>query len=141
MLATPGALPSGSGWAFEVKWDGMRLLADVGRDLPGQVRLLTRSGRDVTSSFPELARLDLIAPDVVLDGEVVMLDHGVPSFAALAERMHGTVSAGPAGDVHGVRRAAPLRRRPDRAAAARTSRHPGAPRHHRRARGVAVPAL
>lgn len=90
MLATPGALPDGPGWVFEVKWDGMRLLADVA---DGRVRLLTRSGRDVTGNFPELARLDLIAPDIVLDGEVVMLDHGVPSFAALAERMHGTVSA------------------------------------------------
>lgn len=94
MLATPGALPTGPGWVFEVKWDGMRLLADVATDdgIP-RVRLLTRSGRDVSANFPELARLDLIAPDVVLDGEVVMLDGGVPSFAALAERMHGTVSA------------------------------------------------
>ncbi|ODU00452.1 MAG: DNA ligase [Pseudonocardia sp. SCN 72-86] len=90
MLATPGALPSGPGWVFEVKWDGMRLLADV-RD--GTVRLHTRSGRDVTGSFPELADLDAVAPDLLLDGEVVIVDRGVPSFAALAERIQGPVSA------------------------------------------------
>ncbi|AEA22601.1 ATP dependent DNA ligase [Pseudonocardia dioxanivorans CB1190] len=89
MLATPGALPTGPGWVYEVKWDGMRLLADV-RD--GLVRLLTRGGRDVAGSFPELARLDAVAPDLLLDGEVVLLDRGVPSFTALTERIHGAVS-------------------------------------------------
>lgn len=89
MLATPGALPTDPGWVFEVKWDGMRLLADV-RD--GVVRLLTRGGRDVSGSFPELTALHTIAPDLLLDGEVVLLDRGVPSFAALTERIHGAVS-------------------------------------------------
>src|SRR3954463_7644706 len=90
MLATPGALPTGSGWLYEVKWDGMRLLADV---VDGRVRLLSRSGRDVTGNFPELAALDEVAPDLLLDGEVVLLNGGVPSFAALADRMHGPVNA------------------------------------------------
>lgn len=89
MLATPGALPSGPEWLFEVKWDGMRLLADVA---DGQVRLSSRSERDVTANFPELAALTALAPDVLLDGEVVLLENGVPSFAALAERMHGPVA-------------------------------------------------
>jgi len=89
MLATPGALPTGPEWVYEVKWDGMRLLADV---TDGVLRLATRSGRDVTADFPELAGLTAIAPDVVLDGEVVLLEDGVPSFAALAERMHGPVA-------------------------------------------------
>src|ERR1700754_3704001 len=89
MLATPGALPDGPDWLFEVKWDGMRLLADVSE---GQVRLSSRSERDVTANFPELAGLTELAPDVLLDGEVVLLERGVPSFAALADRMHGPVS-------------------------------------------------
>jgi bifunctional non-homologous end joining protein LigD len=89
MLATPGALPDGPEWLFEVKWDGMRLLADV---TEGRVRLYSRSERDVTANFPELATLGEIAPDVLLDGEVVMLEGGAPSFAALAERMHGPVT-------------------------------------------------
>jgi bifunctional non-homologous end joining protein LigD len=89
MLATPGALPSGPEWLFEVKWDGMRLLADVA---DGRVRLSSRSERDVTANFPELAALTHLVPDILLDGEVVLLDNGVPSFAALADRMHGPVA-------------------------------------------------
>ena len=88
MLATPGTLPSGTDWLFEVKWDGMRLLADVS---DGRARLTDRSGRDVTASFPELRGLTRLAPDVLLDGEVVLLEGGVPSFPALTDRMHDPV--------------------------------------------------
>ncbi len=88
MLATPapqvGALPRGPAWAFEVKWDGVRALADTTGDRP---RLWSRNAREVTAAYPELAGLaDL--PGAVLDGEIVLLAGGVPSFAALAERMH-----------------------------------------------------
>lgn len=101
MLATPGPLPTGPGWSFEVKWDGMRVLAEVteGTGGPGAgddgpaVTLRTRSGRVVTPHFPELGDLAGLAPDVLLDGEVVLLDGGVPSFAALAHRMQGVVGA------------------------------------------------
>ncbi|ALL81715.1 DNA ligase [Pseudonocardia sp. EC080619-01] len=94
MLATPGPLPTGPGWSFEVKWDGMRVLASVTEGDDGRALVLrTRSGRDVTANFPELAELAGAAPDVVLDGEVVLLDAGVPSFAALAHRMQGVVGA------------------------------------------------
>jgi len=88
MLATPGGLPKGPNWLFEVKWDGMRLLADV---VDGVLALRSRSGRDVTANFPELAGLTELAPDVLLDGEVVLLEKGVPSFAALGDRMHSPV--------------------------------------------------
>lgn len=88
MLATPApapaALPRGRGWVYEVKWDGVRALADV-RD--GRVRLTSRNEREVTVAYPELAGLATLG-DVLLDGEVVLLDGGVPSFSALAERMH-----------------------------------------------------
>lgn len=89
MLATPGDLPAGPDWVFEVKWDGMRLLADVE---DGTLRLASRSGRDVTALFPELAGLPALAPDVLLDGEVVLLEKGLPSFRALAERIQGPVN-------------------------------------------------
>ena len=88
MLATPGDLPTGPGWLYEVKWDGMRLLADVS---DGRLDLRSRSGRDVTANFPELKGLLALAPDVLLDGEVVLLEHGVPSFHALADRMQSPV--------------------------------------------------
>ena len=90
MLAVPadraGGLPTdGTLWAYEVKWDGMRVLADV-RD--GRVRLTSRRENDVTVAFPELGRLAGSHSDVLLDGEVVVLRGGVPSFSALAERFH-----------------------------------------------------
>lgn len=88
MLATrvagPGELPTGADWVYEVKWDGVRVLADTTR---GSLRLLSRNGRDVTVAYPELASLEAVQ-GAVLDGEVVALVDGVPSFAALAERMH-----------------------------------------------------
>jgi bifunctional non-homologous end joining protein LigD len=90
MLAAPAdpdrGLPGdGTAWAYEVKWDGMRVLADI---TEGQVRLISRTGNEVTAAFPELAVLGARHPDVMLDGEVVVLREGVPSFAALADRMH-----------------------------------------------------
>jgi bifunctional non-homologous end joining protein LigD len=86
MLATPGPLPSGPGWAFEFKWDGVRALASISR---GRLTLHARSGAEITAAYPELAPLGGALDRAVLDGEVVVLDEaGRPSFTALAERMH-----------------------------------------------------
>jgi bifunctional non-homologous end joining protein LigD len=86
MLASAAtAIPDGADWVHEVKWDGMRVLADV-RD--GVLSLTSRAGNDVTASYPELAGLADLYDDMLLDGEVVALDGGRPSFGALAERMH-----------------------------------------------------
>ena len=87
MLATPapdGRLPHGAAWVFEVKWDGIRALAD---STSGALRLLSRNGRDLAAAYPELAALATL-PGVVLDGEIVAMSDGVPSFTAIAERMH-----------------------------------------------------
>ncbi|MDT0212659.1 non-homologous end-joining DNA ligase [Rothia sp. ARF10] len=86
MLASVAdGIPRGPDWVHEVKWDGMRVLADVH---DGRLVLSSRTGRDVSVSFPELAGLAETYDDLLLDGEVVALDGGIPSFAALAERMH-----------------------------------------------------
>ena len=88
MLAMPATrVPSGSEWVHEVKWDGMRVLADVA---DGRVTLTSRTERDVTVAFPELAGLTNLYEDMLLDGEIVAMRTGVPSFAALAERFHVT---------------------------------------------------
>jgi bifunctional non-homologous end joining protein LigD len=88
MLAVPtDTVPTGPEWVHEVKWDGMRLLVDVH---DGRITLASRTGRDVTASFPELEPLAGTYDDMLLDAEVVALERGVPSFAALAERMHVT---------------------------------------------------
>lgn len=90
MLATPGPLPTGPRWRYEVKWDGMRLGVDVH---DGRLRLSSRTGRDMTRHFPELAGLATAVADAELDGEVVLLAGGAPSFAALSERFHRVPTA------------------------------------------------
>lgn len=82
MLAVAGPLPEGQRWAYELKWDGVRALAIVdGRG----VRLVGRSGRDLSDAYPSLTRGGLVAASpLVVDGEVVAFDeHGRPSFQAL----------------------------------------------------------
>ncbi|HZA85664.1 MAG TPA: hypothetical protein VE466_02195, partial [Acidimicrobiales bacterium] len=88
MKATSGELPTGPGWIYEVKWDGMRVIADVA---PDSVQAWTSNGRDATVAFPELASLaGALAPvEATLDGELVALDgRGKPSFGRLQQRMH-----------------------------------------------------
>jgi bifunctional non-homologous end joining protein LigD len=86
MLATPGDLPVGAEWVYEVEWDGLRVLAEVA---DGRLRLVTPDGQDVTGSFPELGGLTHLVPDVVLDGTIVLLTSGVPDADALAARLRG----------------------------------------------------
>lgn len=78
--------PSGEGWAFELKWDGVRALADL-RD--GVTTIRARRGDDVTPRYPELTGLAAaVARDAVLDGEIVAFDaDGRPSFGRLQRRM------------------------------------------------------
>ena len=91
MLAVSGRLPAGadeSGWAYEMKWDGVRAIADLEG---GTLRLRSRNDRDVTAAYPELTGLTAAVGErsIVLDGEVVAFDaDGCPSFAALQPRMH-----------------------------------------------------
>ncbi|WFE23173.1 non-homologous end-joining DNA ligase [Solwaraspora sp. WMMD937] len=86
MLATTGELPTGPGWWYEFKWDGVRALADISG---GGQRLYARSGAEITIAYPELSGLPRALDDALLDGEMVLLDAaGRPSFTLLAERMH-----------------------------------------------------
>ncbi len=86
MLASTGPLPSGPGWAYEFKWDGIRAIAVI---TAGATRFYARSGVEVTAAYPELAGIGDGLDDTVLDGEVVTMDEaGRPSFQLLAERMH-----------------------------------------------------
>ena len=91
MLASPGDLPSGTrddAYGYELKWDGVRAVTYIA---PGTHRILSRSDKDVSRGYPELA--DLAAAvgsrQVVLDGEIVAFDEsGRPSFGRLQPRMH-----------------------------------------------------
>ena len=99
MLARTGPLPrEETGWAFEIKWDGVRAMGYVEG---GRLRLESRNGRDVTPRYPELRELGraLGSQEAILDGEVVAFDAGRPSFQKLQGRMHLTSE-------HAVRRLA-----------------------------------
>ena len=88
MLAKSGSLPADqSEWAFEIKWDGVRA---IGFSAGGRLRLTSRSGRDITSQYPEVRGLAeaLGTTEAVFDGEVVAFEDGRPSFGALQRRMH-----------------------------------------------------
>lgn len=86
MLATRGDhVPRGPEWTHEVKWDGIRALVEVG---DGRVRIWSRNENDITPAWPELQALGALGRDALLDGEIVALGNGVPSFGALADRMH-----------------------------------------------------
>jgi bifunctional non-homologous end joining protein LigD len=89
MLATPGALPvKDAGWAFEIKWDGVRAITFVEG---GRIRMQSRNDKDLTESFPEFRELGefMGSRQCVLDGEIVVLgDDGVPDFGRLQHRLH-----------------------------------------------------
>jgi bifunctional non-homologous end joining protein LigD len=94
MLATPGPLPPDEGeWAYEFKWDGMRVLIWIDG---GRPRAMSRNEQDVTGSFPELRAFAeaMGSHQALLDGELVVLGaDGKPSFARLQHRMHATSPA------------------------------------------------
>lgn len=85
MSATTGDLPADDeGWFFEPKWDGMRAIVQLDH---GQVRAWSRTDREVTAEFPELAGLAQLADRAVLDGEIVAMgDDGRTSFGRLQRR-------------------------------------------------------
>ena len=81
------------GWLFELKLDGVRIVADK---RGARVSLGYRKLRDATESYPEIAEaLGLLAEErVVLDGEVVAFDEeGKPDFQRLGSRIHVRGSA------------------------------------------------
>jgi len=91
MLASPGGAPfSDPDWLFEIKYDGIRVLAQRQDDT---VTLLGRKGDDITRRYPEIVHaLRTAAPAFFLiDGEIVAMDDsGRPSFQRLQRRMHLT---------------------------------------------------
>jgi bifunctional non-homologous end joining protein LigD len=85
MLATLGtAVPSGSDWLYEVKWDGYRALCFIEG---GNVRMLSRRGTKLDKQFAAVAAAlaqSVKADTAIIDGEVVALDdNGNPSFQHL----------------------------------------------------------
>jgi bifunctional non-homologous end joining protein LigD len=85
LLASGIELPSGDGWWAELKLDGARGQLRAIDGVPG---LRTRRGRRCDDEFPEIIAAAEGLPDVILDGEIVVLgDDGGPDFAALRARL------------------------------------------------------
>src|SRR5260370_28350040 len=85
------AIPRGSEWKYEPKWDGFRCLLSRDGDT---VELRSKSGEDLTRYFPELvdAARKLKATDFVLDGEIVVPRGKAFSFDDLLQRIHPAAS-------------------------------------------------
>jgi bifunctional non-homologous end joining protein LigD len=82
-----------SGWAFEMKWDGVRAVAYLAAE---RVKLLSRKGRDDTKAYfdvaDELPKINV--KTAILDGEVVVTDAaGRPNFGLLQHRINLTKPA------------------------------------------------
>ncbi len=79
---------------FEPKWDGLRCIAYVHE---GRIEFQNRNLVKVTSSYPELNKInhDVRSSAAILDGEVVILDNGLPSFELLQNRfgVHDPIQA------------------------------------------------
>lgn len=90
LAAVVRTLPRGAGLAYEPKFDGHRLV--VVRSAT-DVTLQARSGRIVTSAFPDLAAAALQLPaGTVLDGEVVVWNAGRTDFALVQRRAAATAA-------------------------------------------------
>ena len=74
------------GWVYEIKYDGYRLMIERDAD---RVTLHSRTGIDLTTRFPEIAKCAASLPytEFTMDSEVVVHDdRGVPNFSRLQQR-------------------------------------------------------
>lgn len=78
-------LPEGSQWIAQIKWDGVRILSYYDGTT---AELINRRGNRRTLQYPELSRpADYCRADsVILDGEVIALSGGKPSFHEVMRR-------------------------------------------------------
>jgi len=87
MLAQLAKTPFNSKeWIFEVKWDGIRAISYINNELS----IRSRNQKELKDNFPELNELKDLAKDVVLDGEIVVMNDGKADFQALLERSRST---------------------------------------------------
>jgi len=88
--------PTGDQWLHEIKFDGYRFLAHIKK---GDVRLITRNGKDWTDDFPSVVKAlsGFKSDTAIIDGEMVVLDEqGRTDFQALQAMLKDKESADPA---------------------------------------------
>ena len=87
------AVPTGSAWLHEIKFDGYRCQVAVAG---AKVKIYTRSGLDWTDRFASVAQAvaALGLPAALIDGEIVALDaDGNPDFSTLQKALAGESKA------------------------------------------------
>jgi len=87
------AVPAGSGWLHEVKYDGYRALVAVGGEGKDRsAKVFTRNGLDWTDKFAAIADAAAKLPlsSALIDGEIVAFKDGHPDFSTLKD----AISAG-----------------------------------------------
>lgn len=77
--------PQGEDWIAQVKWDGVRVLTYYDGS---RVQLFNRQLNERTGQYPELTPIEnyCSANSVILDGEVIALEKGKPSFHQVMKR-------------------------------------------------------
>lgn len=75
-----------SDYIFELKFDGIRAIVFA---TPNEVKIISRNKHDITHLYPELQIIKrLVKRNTIFDGEIIVMDNGVPSFRKLQERSH-----------------------------------------------------
>lgn len=75
-----------SDYIFELKFDGIRAIVFA---TPNEVKIISRNKHDITHLYPELQIIKkLVKRNTIFDGEIIVMDNGLPSFHKLQERSH-----------------------------------------------------
>lgn len=84
-------IPTGEGWQYEPKWNGFRCLAFKDEK---RIDLQSKSGHSLAPYFPDLvsALQQIKSKAFVLDGEIVISQHGSFSFDDLLQRVYPPAS-------------------------------------------------
>jgi bifunctional non-homologous end joining protein LigD len=90
LLLRTERLPEGRAWLYELKLDGFRA---EGIKSGGRVYLRSRNDKDFNAKYPAIVQALAAMPDeTVIDGEIVALESGRPSFSALQNYGAGTTT-------------------------------------------------
>ncbi|MNO32969.1 putative DNA ligase-like protein [compost metagenome] len=78
-------IPQGDHWIAQIKWDGVRMLTYYNGQ---EVKLINRKGNDRSQQYPEFIDIRAYcgADSVILDGEMIALEGGKPSFHEIMRR-------------------------------------------------------
>ena len=89
LLLRTETLSTGGSWSYELKFDGFRAEAIK---IGGRVCLRSRNDKDFNTRHPTIVKALAAMPDeTVIDGEIVALEAGLPSFSALQNYPSGTL--------------------------------------------------